>query len=76
VERLRLAAEEPEIIFRHTKESRRRATGCLFAVVAMTGRDEVRICIELELYGTTGALGRVFLGHVISFLASILQSFV
>src|SRR5215471_1568735 len=40
VERLRLAAGEREIIFWHTKENRRRATGCLFAVVAMAFRDK------------------------------------
>src|SRR5262249_55964630 len=61
VERLRLAAEEREIIFWHTKESRRRATGGPFAVVAMAGRDKRRICIELELYCTRGALCRIFL---------------
>src|SRR5215510_11187135 len=65
VERLRLAAEEREIIFRHAKESRRRATGGLFAVVAMTGGDKSRICIELELHCTTGALCRVLHAHVI-----------
>src|SRR5262249_9835573 len=64
VERLRIAAEEREITFWHTKESRRRATGGLFAVVAMAGRDKSRICVELELYRTTGALCRVFLAHV------------
>lgn len=65
VERLRLAAEEREIIFWHTKESRRRATGGLFAVVARAGRDKCRIRIELKLDCTTGALCRVFLAHAI-----------
>src|SRR5262245_13051859 len=65
VERLRLAAEEREIIFRHTKERRRRATGGPFAVVAMAGRDKSRIRIELELHCPTSALCRVFLAHVI-----------
>src|SRR5215471_2661753 len=64
VERLRLAAEEREILFWHTKESRRRATRGLFAVVAMASRDKCRICIEFELNSTTGALRRVFLAHV------------
>src|SRR5262245_48335466 len=50
VERLRLAAEEREIVFWQPKESPRRATGSLFAVFAMAGRDKSRICIELELY--------------------------
>src|SRR5262249_38206681 len=65
VERLRLAAEEREIIFWHTKKNRRGAAGGLFAVVAMAFRDKIRICIELELYCTTGTLCRVFLAHVI-----------
>src|SRR5262249_14685881 len=50
VKRLRLAAEEREIVFRHTKEGRRRTAGRLLAVVAMAGRDEARIRIEPELY--------------------------
>ena len=52
-------------IFWHTKESRRRATGGPFAVVAMAGRDKSRIRIELKLHCATGALCRVFLAHVI-----------
>src|SRR5262245_27187459 len=76
VERLRLAAEEREIIFWHTKESRRRAPGGPFAVVAMAGRDKSRICIELELHCTTGALCRVFLAHVIWSIRNQLMSLI
>src|SRR5262245_56652020 len=76
VERLRLAAEEREIIFWHTKESRRRATGGPFAVVPMAGRDKSRICIELELYCTTGALCRIFLAHVIWSIRNQLMSLI
>src|SRR5262245_23605321 len=65
VERLRLAAEEREIICRHTKEGCRRAARSLLAVVAMTGRDKCRIGVELELHCTTGALRRVLLAHLI-----------
>src|SRR5262249_18755510 len=65
VERPWLAAEERKVILRHTKESRRLATGGLFAVVAMADRDKCRICIELKLHCTTGALCRVFFAHVI-----------
>src|SRR5262249_25019312 len=73
VERLRFAADEREVILWHTKESRRRATGGLFAIVAMASRDKSRICIELELYCSTGALCRVFLAHVIH-LTNLVQN--
>src|SRR5438094_10553161 len=67
VKRLRLAADQREVILRHAEERGCLATGRLLAVPAMTDRDEGGIGLELELDRAACALGRMFLRHVITF---------
>src|SRR5262245_33925840 len=55
VKRLRLAADQREIILGHDEECGRFAAGCLPAIKAVTDSDEGGIAIELELYGVARA---------------------
>ena len=61
VKELRIAADQREVIFWHTKERSRLPTGCFLAVQAVTHGDEGGIGIEREFDGSTCAMASVLL---------------
>ena len=68
MKRLRLAADQREIILGHAEERSRFAAGRLFAVQAMTDGNKGGIGIEFKLDGAACALSCVLLSHMITFL--------